>query len=67
MVCLLILIIACVLFVRVPGQPFDFSYAMPIIIGLIVVMLLGEFIIISCQKKNLSRQQALVRTAILIE
>jgi len=56
-VCLVVLIIACVLFVWVPGQPLDFAYAMPIIVGLVVVMGLGEFIIVSCQKKNLSRKE----------
>ncbi|WBW99500.1 hypothetical protein [Oceanirhabdus sp. W0125-5] len=54
---LLILIIACVLFVWVPGQPFDFAYAMPIIVGLVVVMGIGEVIIVSCQKKYGKQQE----------
>lgn len=51
-VCLFVLVMACVLFVWVPGQPFDFAYGMPIIVGLIVVMGIGEFIITSSQKKS---------------
>lgn len=58
-VCLFILVMACVLFVWVPGQAFDFAYAMPIIMGLIVVMGIGEFIIASSQKKSkLEKEEA---------
>ena len=52
-VCLFVLISACVLFVWVPGQPFDAAYAVPILIGLIVVMGIGEGLIV--YSRNLAK------------
>lgn len=50
-VCMLVLVFACILFVWVPGQPFDAGYAMPIIIGVIVVVAIGEAVVGACVRK----------------
>ncbi|MEO1768737.1 APC family permease [Candidatus Enterococcus ferrettii] len=51
-ICEVVLIIGMVLFVWVPGQPFDTAYSLPIIIGLIVTVLIGEYIVNRQIKKN---------------
>ena len=51
-ICEIILIAGMVLFVWVPGQPFDAIYSVPIIIGLIVTVLLGEIIVHRQRKIN---------------
>lgn len=43
--CEVILFAVMVLFVWVPGQPFDAAYAVPIIVGLAVVLAIGEIIV----------------------
>ena len=44
-VCEIIVALAIVLFFWTPGQPFDWSFALPVLIGVVVSILLGELFI----------------------
>lgn len=51
-VCEIIIFGAMILFIWVPGQPFDAAYSVPIIIGLAVTLALGEYIVARQIKKK---------------
>ena len=53
-VCEVILIVGIILFVHVPGQPFDAEYSIPIIIGVAVSVILGEVIV----RRQISKMNA---------
>ena len=52
-ICELFIIQAVVLFVWVPGQPMDWAFAAPVLIGVLITLVVGEILIsISKKKKN---------------
>ena len=52
-ICELFIIQAVVLFVWVPGQPMDWAFAAPVLIGVLITLLVGEILIeVSKKKKN---------------
>ncbi len=52
-ICELFIIQAVVLFVWVPGQPMDWAFAAPVLIGVLITLVVGEiFISVSAKKKN---------------
>ena len=52
-VCELFIIQAVVLFVWVPGQPMDWAFAAPVLIGVLITLVVGEVLIaVSAKKKN---------------
>lgn len=53
--CTVILVAAIVLFVWVPGQPFDAAYAVPILIGLGVTLAGGEVMLQVTRRRRASR------------
>lgn len=57
-ICLFVLFCACLFFIWIPGMPFDTAYAVPIILGLVFVILLGEGIIM-ISKKGTSAKMSL--------
>ncbi|MEA4909153.1 MAG: APC family permease [Chloroflexi bacterium] len=44
-VCEVFILQAILFFVWVPGQPMDWSYALPVIVGVVVTVIVGEFLI----------------------
>jgi len=53
-ICELFIIQAVVLFVWVPGQPMDWAFAAPVLIGVLITLVVGEILIsVSAKKKNL--------------
>ena len=50
-ICELFIIQAVVLFVYVPGQPMDWAFAGPVLIGVVLTLIVGE-ILIAVSKKN---------------
>ncbi|MBA4384790.1 MAG: amino acid permease [Anaerolinea sp.] len=51
--CELFIIQAVVLFVWVPGQPMDWAFAAPVLIGVLITLVVGEILIsVSAKKKN---------------
>ena len=54
-VCTAILIAAMVLFVWVPGQPFEAAYSVPILVGLAITLGVGEFL-----QRSLARNRGCV-------
>jgi len=52
-ICELFIIQAVVLFVWVPGQPMDWAFAAPVLIGVLITLVVGEILIsVSAKKKN---------------
>lgn len=52
-ICELFIIQAVVLFVWVPGQPMDWAFAGPVLIGVLITLVVGEIMIsVSAKKKN---------------
>lgn len=50
--CTLVLVAAIVLFVWVPGQPFDAAYAVPILVGLAITLVFGEAMLQITRRKK---------------
>lgn len=50
-ICELFILQAVVLFVWVPGQPMDWSYAAPVLIGVVLTLIIGE-VLMAVSKKN---------------
>jgi amino acid transporter len=50
-ICELFILLAAVFFVYVPGQAMDWSYAGPILIGVVLTLIVGE-VLIAVSKKN---------------
>lgn len=44
-ICELFILQAVVLFIWVPGQPMDWSYALPVIIGVVITLIVGEILL----------------------
>ncbi len=44
-ICMLFIIQAIVFFVWVPGSPIDWAYAGPVLIGVVLTLIVGEFMI----------------------
>lgn len=52
-ICELFIVQAVVLFVWVPGQPMDWAFAAPVLIGVVITLVVGEILIsVSKKKKN---------------
>lgn len=51
-ICELFILQAVVLFVWVPGQPMDWSYAAPVLIGVVITLLIGEVLMAMSSKKK---------------
>jgi amino acid transporter len=51
-ICELFILQAVVLFVWVPGQPMDWSYAAPVLIGVVITLLIGEVLMAVSSKKK---------------
>jgi len=52
-ICELFIIQAVVLFVWVPGQPMDWAFAAPVLVGVLITLVVGEILIsVSAKKKN---------------
>jgi amino acid transporter len=52
-ICELFIIQAVVLFVWVPGEPMDWAFAGPVLIGVLITLVVGEILIsVSAKKKN---------------
>ncbi len=52
-ICELFIIQAVVLFVWVPGQPMDWAFAGPVLIGVLITLVVGEILISTSAKKKL--------------
>lgn len=52
-ICELFIIQAVVLFVWVPGQPMDWAFAAPVLIGVLITLVVGEILISVSAKKKL--------------
>jgi hypothetical protein len=50
-ICILFIIQAVVFFVWVPGEPIDWSFATPILIGVVVTLIIGEVLLLVSKKK----------------
>jgi amino acid transporter len=50
--CELFILLGIVLFIWVPGQPFDTAYALPILIGIAVTVLIGEVMLVAAHKEK---------------
>ncbi len=57
-ICEIIIFVVIVLFIHVPGEPFDASYSMPIIIGLIITLVFGEWLVQHQLKKGAAEGSA---------
>jgi amino acid transporter len=52
-ICEIFIVQAVVLFVWVPGQPMDWAFAVPVLIGVVITLVVGEILIsVSKKKKN---------------
>jgi len=51
-ICELFIIQAVVLFVWVPGQPMDWAFAAPVLIGVLITLVVGEILIATSAKKK---------------
>lgn len=51
-VCELFIAQAILLFVWVPGQPIDWSYALPVIIGVVVTLIIGEILLAVARREK---------------
>ncbi|PKO00609.1 MAG: amino acid permease [Chloroflexi bacterium HGW-Chloroflexi-4] len=51
-ICELFIVQAVVLFVWVPGQPMDWAFAAPVLIGVLITLVVGEVLISVSKKKN---------------
>ena len=54
--CELFILQAIVFFVWVPGQPVDWSYAGPVLIGVFVTLVIGEFLLWWTKRRTATRQ-----------
>jgi amino acid transporter len=50
-ICELFIIQAIVFFVWVPGEPVDWAYALPILIGVVVTLIIGEILLVLAKKQ----------------
>jgi amino acid transporter len=50
-ICILFVIQAIVFFIWVPGQPVDWPYAQPILVGVLVTLVIGEILLLVSRKK----------------
>lgn len=44
-ICVIFILQAIVFFIWVPGEPIDWSYALPVLVGVVVTLIIGEFLI----------------------
>jgi amino acid transporter len=51
-ICEIIILAGIVLFIWVPGEPVDWVYAVPILIGIIVILVLGEILLLLQSRKK---------------
>jgi amino acid transporter len=51
-ICMLFIVQAIVFFVWVPGQEMDWSYAGPVLIGVIITLIIGEIMIALTKQKS---------------
>ncbi len=51
-ICELFIIQAVVFFVYVPGQPMDWAFAAPVLIGVVLTLIIGEILIGVCRKNK---------------
>ena len=50
-ICLIFVIQAILFFVWVPGEPIDWAYANPILIGILITLVIGEVLLVVSKKK----------------
>jgi amino acid transporter len=50
--CMLFIIQAIVFFIWVPGEPIDWAYAAPVLIGVVITLVVGEFLLAAASKKK---------------
>jgi amino acid transporter len=51
-ICEIIILAGIILFIWVPGEPVDWAYAVPILIGIIVILVLGEILLLLQSRKK---------------
>ena len=51
-ICEVIILAGIVFFIWVPGEPVDWAYAVPILIGIVVTIVLGEITLLLQSKKK---------------
>ncbi|MCX6053439.1 MAG: APC family permease [Chloroflexi bacterium] len=56
-ICELFIIQAVVLFVWVPGEPMDWAFAAPVLIGVVITLVVGEILISVSKKKKLASKK----------
>jgi amino acid transporter len=54
--CELFILQAIVFFVWVPGQPFDWNYARPVLIGVILTLVLGEILLWWTKRRSVAEK-----------
>jgi amino acid transporter len=59
-ICELFILLAAIFFVYVPGQEMDWSYAGPILAGVVITLVIGEILLVAAkkQKKSLAVEKA---------
>jgi amino acid transporter len=56
-ICVIFILQAIVFFIWVPGEPIDWAYAGPILIGVVITLVIGEILLL-ISRRNKARSDA---------
>ena len=51
-ICMIFIVQAIVFFIWVPGEPIDWAYALPVLIGLLITIVVGEALVLAAGRQK---------------